>query len=67
MRQGSTTVQTVGGGVAERMIQANGVELCAEAFGDPRNPPVLLIMGTSASMLWWEGASAGCSPTVGVS
>jgi pimeloyl-ACP methyl ester carboxylesterase len=36
------------------MIEANGVELCAEAFGDPRNPPILLIMGTSASMLWWE-------------
>jgi pimeloyl-ACP methyl ester carboxylesterase len=40
--------------VAERMIQANGVELCAEAFGDPADPPILLIMGIGASMLWWE-------------
>jgi pimeloyl-ACP methyl ester carboxylesterase len=40
--------------MAERMIEANGVELCTEAFGDPANPPVLLIMGTGASMLWWE-------------
>ncbi|MEU6146147.1 alpha/beta fold hydrolase [Streptomyces sp. NPDC047081] len=39
---------------AERMIDANGVELCTEAFGAPSNPPVLLIMGTGASMLWWE-------------
>jgi pimeloyl-ACP methyl ester carboxylesterase len=40
--------------MAERMIQANGVELCAEAFGDAADPPVLLIMGSGASMLWWE-------------
>jgi pimeloyl-ACP methyl ester carboxylesterase len=40
--------------VAERMIEANGVELCSEAFGDPRDPPILLIMGIGASMLWWE-------------
>jgi pimeloyl-ACP methyl ester carboxylesterase len=40
--------------VAERMIEANGVELCTEAFGDPTHPPILLVMGTGASMLWWE-------------
>ena len=40
--------------MAERMIDANGVELCAETFGDPAHPPILLIMGTGASMLWWE-------------
>jgi pimeloyl-ACP methyl ester carboxylesterase len=39
--------------VAE-MIKANGVELCAETFGDPADPPVLLVMGMGASMLWWE-------------
>src|SRR3712207_9441720 len=36
------------------MVEANGVELCTEAFGDPMDPPVLLIMGLGASMLWWE-------------
>ena len=36
------------------MIEANGVELCTEAFGDPADPPVLLVMGIGASMLWWE-------------
>jgi pimeloyl-ACP methyl ester carboxylesterase len=36
------------------MIEANGVELCAESFGDPADAPILLIMGIGASMLWWE-------------
>ena len=36
------------------MIQANGVELCAEAFGDSADPPILLIAGIGGSMLWWE-------------
>jgi pimeloyl-ACP methyl ester carboxylesterase len=40
--------------VAERMIETNGVELCTEAFGDPADPSLLLIMGMGASMLWWE-------------
>jgi pimeloyl-ACP methyl ester carboxylesterase len=38
----------------ERMIQANGVELCTEPFGDPADPPILLMHGNGASMLWWE-------------
>jgi pimeloyl-ACP methyl ester carboxylesterase len=41
-------------GMTERMVEANGVELCTEPFGDPADPPILLIMGTGASMLWWE-------------
>jgi pimeloyl-ACP methyl ester carboxylesterase len=36
------------------MIEANGVELCAESFGDPGDSPILLVMGIGASMLWWE-------------
>jgi pimeloyl-ACP methyl ester carboxylesterase len=40
--------------MSERMIEANGAELCTEAFGERGDPPVLLIMGTGASMLWWE-------------
>jgi pimeloyl-ACP methyl ester carboxylesterase len=40
--------------VTERMIEANGVELCTEPFGDPADPPILLVMGIGASMLWWE-------------
>jgi pimeloyl-ACP methyl ester carboxylesterase len=40
--------------MTERMIDADGVRLCADAFGDPADPPVLLMMGIGASMLWWE-------------
>ncbi len=40
--------------MAERLIEANGVELCTEGFGDPADPPILLIMGMGGSMLWWE-------------
>jgi pimeloyl-ACP methyl ester carboxylesterase len=36
-----------------KMIANGDVELATEAFGDPANPPVLLIMGAMASMLWW--------------
>ena len=40
--------------MAERMIEVEGAELCTESFGRPADPPVLLIMGIGASMLWWE-------------
>ncbi len=36
------------------MIEANGVELCTEAFGDRADPPILLVMGIGGSMLWWD-------------
>lgn len=36
------------------MIEANGVQLCTEPFGDPADPPILLITGIGGSMLWWE-------------
>jgi pimeloyl-ACP methyl ester carboxylesterase len=41
-------------GGSERLIETAGVELCAESFGDPADPPILLVMGLGASMLWWE-------------
>src|SRR4051794_21391779 len=40
--------------MTQRTIQCDGVFLCAEAFGDPADPPVLLVMGMGGSMLWWE-------------
>src|SRR5262245_51596168 len=36
------------------MIEASGVELCTEPFGEPEDPPLLLVMGIGASMLWWD-------------
>ena len=32
----------------------NTVDLCIEAFGDPDDPTVLLIMGAGSSMLRWD-------------
>ncbi len=40
--------------MVESMIEADGVALCTEPFGDPADPPILLIMGIGGSMLWWE-------------
>jgi pimeloyl-ACP methyl ester carboxylesterase len=42
--------------MSERVIRADGVELAAQSFGDPAHPPILLIMGIMASMLWWPDA-----------
>ena len=39
---------------SEVIVWANGVQLCAETFGDRADPAVVLIMGSSASMEWWE-------------
>lgn len=38
----------------ERIIQTDGIKLCADSFGDRANPAVLLIMGAQSSMIWWE-------------
>jgi pimeloyl-ACP methyl ester carboxylesterase len=38
----------------ERIVQANGVDLCVETFGDPADPAILLIAGGMGSMLSWE-------------
>jgi pimeloyl-ACP methyl ester carboxylesterase len=40
--------------MSERIVEADGIELCTEAFGVPRDPPILLIHGLGASMLWWD-------------
>ena len=38
----------------ELIAHANGVDLCVETFGDQSDPALLLIMGSGASMDWWE-------------
>jgi len=38
----------------ETIVRANGVDLCAQTFGDPALPAILLIAGTACSMDWWE-------------
>ena len=38
----------------ERMIEANGIDICTDSFGDPVDPCILLVMGAGASMLLWD-------------
>jgi pimeloyl-ACP methyl ester carboxylesterase len=35
-------------------VRANGIELCYDTFGDPANPPLILIMGLAAQMVVWD-------------
>jgi pimeloyl-ACP methyl ester carboxylesterase len=38
----------------EERIEANGLELVYDTFGDPANPPILLIMGLGAQLISWQ-------------
>jgi len=35
------------------IVHHGAVEICTQTFGEPLNPCLLLIMGATASMLWW--------------
>lgn len=39
--------------MSELVIRTDRLELATQSFGDPAHPPVILIMGGMASMLWW--------------
>src|SRR3712207_4648361 len=38
----------------ERIVRANGVDLCVQTSGDRADPPILPIMGGASSMDWWD-------------
>jgi len=38
----------------EKIVQANGVDLCVQEFGEPADPGILLLAGAASSMDWWE-------------
>jgi pimeloyl-ACP methyl ester carboxylesterase len=38
----------------KQMVHANGVDLCAQTFGDPADLPILLIHGAATPMDGWE-------------
>ena len=40
--------------MTEKIIRFNDVHICTESFGDINNPTILLIMGATASMIYWE-------------
>ena len=39
--------------MAERIIERDGMPFATESFGRPGDPALLMIMGATASMLWW--------------
>jgi pimeloyl-ACP methyl ester carboxylesterase len=42
------------GGMVASTLPVNGIELCVETFGEPADPPLMLIAGAASSMDWWE-------------
>lgn len=36
-----------------------GIELCYQTYGDPEDPPVLLVMGLGGPMTWWDPGLCG--------
>jgi len=38
----------------EGFLQANGLSICFDAFGEPADPAVVLIMGMGAQMVGWD-------------
>ena len=40
--------------MAEKIVRANGIDIWTEDFGDPADPPLLLIMGASAQGIYWH-------------
>lgn len=40
-------------------LRANGIEIEYDTFGDPKAPPLLLVMGLGAQMISWDEAFCG--------
>jgi pimeloyl-ACP methyl ester carboxylesterase len=40
--------------MSEKLIKINGIDICTESFGNPKNPAILLIMGAMCSMVYWD-------------
>ena len=40
--------------MSEQIARVNGLDIAYETFGDPANPPLLLVMGLGAQMILWR-------------
>lgn len=38
----------------EALVDVNGISLCYDTFGDPRHPPILLVMGLATQLIHWD-------------
>jgi pimeloyl-ACP methyl ester carboxylesterase len=43
----------------ERMVPANGIQLCYQEMGDPEGEPLVLIMGLATQMIAWDEVFCG--------
>lgn len=51
----SAAAETIASNDGERLFDVGrGIELCCETFGDPADPPLLLIMGLGMQMIHWQ-------------
>ncbi|MGB0494938.1 MAG: alpha/beta fold hydrolase [Kangiellaceae bacterium] len=39
---------------SENQVEANGLKINFDSFGDPSHPPMIMIMGLGAQMLFWD-------------
>jgi len=40
--------------MVERVVQANGIEIAYETYGDPRDPPLVMIIGLGLQLVHWD-------------
>ncbi|MCE7004055.1 alpha/beta fold hydrolase [Kibdelosporangium philippinense] len=45
--------------MAEQNADINGVRICYETIGDPIGQPLLMVMGLSGPMIWWDDELCG--------
>ena len=45
--------------MAEQLAEANGIQIAYETFGDPADPPLLLVMGLASQMILWDEELCG--------
>ncbi len=54
MSDATAWTQTIASNEGERLVDVGrGIELCCETFGDPTDPPLLLVMGLGMQMVHW--------------
>ncbi len=52
--RGRLTRCRVGARMRNMRAQSNGIEIEYETFGDPADPPLLLVMGLGCQLVWWN-------------
>ena len=40
--------------MSKKIFKINGIDICTESFGNSNDPAILLIMGATCSMIYWD-------------